>query len=199
MSSDELLISAYELNLQNKFNDLAEDCLELMSEANANKLRNKLPAKEIHELLGSSIDWENHVNFGLDGRCFVCGRPFTREESKLMGIGPVCGDWSYSFDPHDPKNKARLEELKRHLRQKMLEDVENPYKDLLYYAPKLLNKATKITIIDERTKAVQIVINGITIKEFWIPRKACVFYFGAFFVQEWKAKEILFELVKRLN
>ena len=202
--NQQLLLQAFKINVDAQFYDLAEKCLTHLPKAVAINLRTELliaknqnmpakksqpqpiqPTQQITNLIpleNSSIDWEKHVNFGIAGNCFVCGRPFSREESKMMGIGPVCGNWSYSFDPHDPGNKEKLEKLKRFIREKMLKSKNRQYTDLIHEI------GNNIGIVQERPTAIQIAVNN---KLYWIPRKCCVYYYGAFFVQSWKAKEII--------
>ena len=195
---NELLLEAYNLNIQNDMPTLAKETLKVMKSLgiDVKDLEERIPQPPKFDLGKSSIDWENHVNFGLAGSCFVCRKPFTREESKLMGIGPVCGNWSYSFNPHLKKNKIKLEKIKRTVREKMLKGKGGKYQysDLIEYITKMKGDAN-ISIIRETVKAIQIDINGI--HQDWIPRKTCVYYFGAFYVQTWKVKEILAEMVRK--
>ena len=188
-----MLVEAFEINLANNFIDLARYTLKLLPESVQEELKKKIPSIPLNTLEGSSIDWENHINFGLAGNCFICHRPFTREESKLMGIGPICGSWSYSFDPKDKANKKLLEKLKRKIRKRLLENKgENQYHDLIEFLPNVLHEEARIYIERETPKAIMINVNDL--QSFWIPRKSCVYYFGAFFVRSWKYKEIIREI-----
>ena len=204
--NQQLLLQAFKININAKFYDLAEKCLTHLPKNVAINLRTELLIAKnqniksetksnnnsmtaitqqnlkVTPLKNSSIDWEKHANFGVAGNCFVCGRPFSREESKMMGIGPVCGNWSYSFDPYDPENKEKLDKLKRFIREKMLKSKNRQYTDLIHEI------GNNIGIVQERPTAIQIAVNN---KLYWIPRKCCVYYYGAFFVQSWKAKEII--------
>ena len=195
---NELLLDAYNLNIQNGMPTLAKETVKVMKSLgiDVSELEKKIPIPKNFDLGKSSIDWENHVNFGLAGSCFVCRRPFIREESKMMGIGPVCGGWGYSFDPRLKINKSKLEKVKRTVRERMLKGSGGKYQysDLIEYIAKMKGEAN-ISIIRETEKAIQIDINGI--HQDWIPRKTCVYYFGAFFVQTWKVKEILGEMVRK--
>jgi hypothetical protein len=38
----------------------------------------------------SPITFKKHVNFFGEGKCFICGRLLTNDESKKDGIGPIC-------------------------------------------------------------------------------------------------------------
>ncbi len=209
-----LLIDAFNHNIKTKNYGLAKEILTFLPKEVADcyqhdiptpKVNTPFPKREIKVVIenlkglqNSSVDWEKHFKFGLAGNCFVCGRAFTREESKMMGIGPICGSWNYSFDPHLPENKEQLEKLKRKLREKMLtRNTYLQYEDLFAVIPKIIGEAAVIGIIRETANAIYLDINGIS--QVWIPKKSCVFYFGAFFVQLWKAKEITTELARSMN
>ncbi len=213
--NSKLLIDAFNHNIKTKNYGLAKEILTFLPKEVADCFQHDIPTPKVitpfpkreikvvienlKGLQNSSVDWEKHFKFGLAGNCFVCGRPFTREESKQMGIGPICGSWNYSFDPHLPENKEKLEDLKRNLREKMLKGSNGyrQYNDLFSVIPKIIGDAAVIGVIRETASAIYLDINGIS--QVWIPKKSCVFYFGAFFVQLWKAREITEELARSMN
>lgn len=193
----EKLIGAFGVNVANKQFGLAKDTLRLLPKEVADILRTQLPDVNFDGLEGSIVDWENHINFGAAGNCFVCGRSFTREESKLIGIGPVCGGWDYAFDPRDPEHAEALLAVKRTVRQRMLEgEGVRQYADLISQIEQAIGRTPVFGIIRTTAKAIEVDIDGVMTA--WIPLKTCVYYFGAFYVNMWKAKEIMAEFCRRL-
>lgn len=118
----------------------------------------------------SVVDWKIHTDFFSAGKCFVCGRKFTKEESKLKGIGPVCGGWTYSDDKVDWQVVAEKMMNSYYYTSIQIKFGLNP-ENLEYLGP---HNGKSIRVRDNASK-----------KEFYLPRKGTIHANGIIYIAAW--------------